>query len=94
MAALRHLADRQRTVLILRDVLRLSSADVATLLGVTVASVNSSLQRARTSVARIDPVAEGAAVLDDEDRELVAQYVDAFERYDFDALITLLHAAA
>ena len=89
VAALQHLPPRQRAVLILREVLRWKADEVAQLLDSTVASVNSALQRARATLAGLDGVPEPRS-LDDDDRELLAQYVDAFERYDIDALVRLL----
>jgi RNA polymerase sigma-70 factor, ECF subfamily len=90
VAALQHLPPKQRAVLILCEVLRWQAAEAAELLGVSVASVNSALQRARATLATrreadLDP-AMGA-----EQEALLARYVDAFERYDMDALVTLLH---
>jgi len=95
VAALQHLAPRQRAVLILREVLAWKAAEVAELLGTTVASVNSALQRARatlaaTEISDTDPVKP----LDEEQRVLLARYVDAFERYDLDSLTSLLHEDA
>src|SRR5512133_4300340 len=89
VAALQHLPPRQRVVLVLREVLRWKADEVAELLDSTVASVNSALQRARATLAGLDAVPEPRS-LDDDDRELLAQYVDAFERYDIDALVRLL----
>ena len=91
VAALQHLPPKQRAVLILREVLRWQATEVAELLDTTVASVNSALQRARATLASGDVDASGAATVDDEQRELLARYVDAFERYDIDLLVSLLH---
>jgi RNA polymerase sigma-70 factor (ECF subfamily) len=90
VAALQHLPARQRAVLLLRDVLGWSAAEVAELLDSTVASVNSALQRARATLAAHDP---GAAAQPDDAarRELLAEFMDAFERYDIARLTTLLH---
>jgi RNA polymerase sigma-70 factor (ECF subfamily) len=91
VATLQHLPPRQRAVLILREVLQWPAADVADLLGSSVASVNSALQRARATLAASDVTTnEAPEPLDDEQRELLARYVDAFERYDMTALTSLL----
>src|SRR5262245_19473656 len=92
VAALQHLPPRQRAVLILRDVLRWQASEVAELLDTSVASVNSALQRARATLAETS-VGETPAV-DEADAELLARYVDAFERYDMDALTALIHEDA
>lgn len=88
VAALQHLPPRQRGVLILRDVLKWSAAETAQLLGTTVTSVNSALQRARAKL----PPAEAAG--EDVDEELLSRYVSAFERYDVETLVSLLHEDA
>jgi RNA polymerase sigma-70 factor (ECF subfamily) len=93
VAALQHLPPRQRAVLILREVLRWQAAEVAELLDTSVASVNSALQRARATLAERDVDAASPQV-DAEQRELLARYVDAFERYDIDSLVALLHEDA
>jgi RNA polymerase sigma-70 factor (ECF subfamily) len=95
MAALQHLPPKQRAVLILREVLHWRAAEVAELLDTTVASVNSALQRARATLEGIgvDPDAP-AKPLDSGSEELLARYVDAFERYDMSALTALLHEDA
>jgi len=91
IAALQRLPARQRAVLILREVLRLRAAEVATTLDTTVASVNSALQRARATLAANDVTTTGGvASLDDAQRDLLGRYVDAFERYDIDALLALV----
>jgi RNA polymerase sigma-70 factor (ECF subfamily) len=95
VAALQHLPPRQRAVLILREVLRWKADEVAELLDSTVASVNSALQRARSTLAARDVSADEAREpMDDEQRALLARYVDAFERYDMDSLTSLLHQDA
>ena len=94
VAALQHLPGTQRAVLILREVLAFSAAEVAELLGTTVASVNSALQRARRSlderIAERSQQATLADLGDEGQRELVARFVAAFERADVDALLGLL----
>jgi RNA polymerase sigma-70 factor (ECF subfamily) len=89
VAALQHLAPRQRAVLILRDVLRWRAAEVAVLLQTSTTAVNSALRRAREAVGDADrdlTPREPSA----EDRELLAAYIDAFERDDVDGLVALL----
>jgi len=95
VAALQHLPPRQRAVLILREVLRWKAEEVAELLDTTVVSVNSALQRARATLADRDvTMGEPAAPIDAAAQELLARYVDAFERFDIDSLVTLLHEDA
>ena len=91
VTALQQLPPRQRAVLILRDVLRWTSVDVAERLGTTVAAVNSALQRARATLAARDPTAVPQArsgAVDHED--LLARCVDAFDRLDVETLLSLL----
>src|SRR3954453_4980950 len=90
VAALQHLPPRQRAVLILREVLRWQASEVAELLDTSVASVNSSLQRARATIEQLQLDASGPATVDAEQRELLARYVSAFEAYDMTALVGLL----
>jgi RNA polymerase sigma-70 factor, ECF subfamily len=84
---------RQRAVVILHDVLHWEAAEVAALLETSAAAVNSLLQRARTRLA-------GTSLRSDRDdsfgpdRHVVAQYVDAFERYDVSQVATLLRDEA
>jgi len=93
VAALQHLPPRQRAVLLLREVLRWRADEVAQLLDTTVASVNSALQRARATMAEVGGEAE-TEPLDDVQRALLERYVDAFERYDVEGLVGLLHEDA
>jgi RNA polymerase sigma-70 factor (ECF subfamily) len=95
VAALQHLPPRQRAVLILREVLRWKATEVSELLETSVASVNSSLQRARATLDTVDAGSSDAAPpLDDAQRALLERYVDAFQRYDMAALTSLLHEDA
>jgi RNA polymerase sigma-70 factor (ECF subfamily) len=95
IAALQHLPPKQRAVLILREVLRWKATEVAELLGTSVASVNSALQRARSTVeATSSDAVDASQPMDEQQRALLARYVDAFERYDLDALTSLLHEDA
>jgi RNA polymerase sigma-70 factor (ECF subfamily) len=91
VAALQHLPARQRAVLILREVLQWSAAETATLLETTVASVNSALQRARATLAERDPDAGAAAEVAPDQQALLDRYAAAFERYDIEAMVALLH---
>jgi RNA polymerase sigma-70 factor (ECF subfamily) len=95
VAALQHLPARQRAVLILREVLRWKATEVAELLDTSGASVNSTLQRARATLAARDiTVSDPAGPMDEDDQTLLARYVDAFEEFDIDALVALLHEEA
>jgi len=95
VAALQFLPARQRAILILRDVLGWSATEVAALLDITGPSVHSALQRARTTLAArnlsagmpLDPV-------DEDQLALLARYVDAFERFDVDALVSIVREDA
>ncbi|HEY6398706.1 MAG TPA: sigma-70 family RNA polymerase sigma factor, partial [Solirubrobacteraceae bacterium] len=94
VAALQHLAPNQRAVLILREVLGFSARETADMLETTVASVNSALQRSRAAVEQRVPEQTQQATLralgDDRLRELVARYVDAWERDDVEAFAAML----
>lgn len=90
VAALQELPPKQRAVLILREVLRWPAADVAVLLDTTVAGVNSALQRARATLDADDRATPTTADAES-DRNLLAQYVEAFEAFDLDRLVALLH---
>jgi RNA polymerase sigma-70 factor (ECF subfamily) len=94
VAALQHLTPQQRAVLIFRDVLAWQASEVAAALDITVAGVNSTLQRARAQVARLTPE-ESPTPLDDERKaSMLEGYVKAFEDYDVDRIVELLTADA
>jgi len=90
VSALQQLPAAQRAALVLCDVFRWPAVDVAELLDMSPASVNSSLQRARSTLAQA-PARTPTVPLSDDQQRLLSRYVDAFERYDMDALATLLH---
>ena len=87
VAAMQHLPPRQRAVLILREVLTWPAAEVATLLDITTAAVNSSLQRARAELSRLRPVEEELSEPDEPlRRRLLDQFSAAMESKDLVAL--------
>jgi RNA polymerase sigma-70 factor (ECF subfamily) len=95
VAALQHLPARQRAVLILCEVLRWKASEVAELLDTSVASVNSALQRARATLEAGNVSLDNPAPsLDEADSALLARYVEAFERYDIEALTSLIQEDA
>src|SRR5450755_624890 len=95
VAALQHLPPRQRAALILCEVLRWRDTEVAELLDTSVASVNSALQRARSTLAASNVTTlDSSPRLDEPDRALLARYVEAFEEYDVDALTALIQEDA
>ena len=95
VAALQHLPPRQRAVLILCEVLRWQATEVAELLDTSVASVNSALQRARATLAAGNvSTGDPSPPLDAADQALLARYVEAFERYDMEALTSVIQEDA
>ena len=94
VAALQHLPPKQRAVLILREVLRWQASEVAELLETSVTSVNSALQRARATIGALDLDSTEPTQVDAEQQELLARYVDAFERYDITLLVALIREDA
>jgi RNA polymerase sigma-70 factor, ECF subfamily len=93
VAALQYLPPRQRAVLLLTQVLNWSAAETGDALDMTVAAVNSALQRARATLDTRNPSVVPRA-LSVEQQALVARYVEAFEQYDVEALTKLLHEEA
>ena len=94
VAALQRLPARQRAVLILCEVLRWQASEVAELLETSVPAVNSALQRARATLSSLETGAgrstRDSVSMDSAQRELLARFADAFERYDIELLVTLL----
>jgi RNA polymerase sigma-70 factor (ECF subfamily) len=93
IAALQHLVPRQRAVLILRDVLSWRAHQVAALLETSEDAVNSTLRRARAALATVNLDAVPTEPTET-NRQLLGRYIDAFESYDVDSLVALLHEDA
>lgn len=93
VAALQHLPPKQRAVLLLTEVLGWSAAEIASSLEMSVPAVSSALQRARTTLATRD-LSQARTSLSGEQTALLTRYVDAFQRYDMDALSSLLREDA
>jgi RNA polymerase sigma-70 factor (ECF subfamily) len=90
VAALQHLPPRQRAVLLLMEVLGWSAAETAEALTMTVAAVNSAMQRARATLAARNVALADGGELSPQQTQLLEQYVEAFESYDVDRLVALL----
>jgi RNA polymerase sigma-70 factor (ECF subfamily) len=94
VAALQHLPPRQRAVLLLTDVLGWSSAETATLIGGSLASVNSALQRARATLTRHYSINHPDAGIAAFDPILLDRYVRAWEDKDLNGFVELLREEA
>jgi RNA polymerase sigma-70 factor, ECF subfamily len=85
------LPPKQRAVLVLRDVLQFSAAEVAGQIGITIAAVNSALQRARATLAKAAPTEDSIHARDDRVSERIVQrYIEAFEAADVSRIVALL----
>jgi RNA polymerase sigma-70 factor (ECF subfamily) len=93
LRAIQELPGRQRAVLIFRDVLGWTAPEVAEVLESTVASVNSALQRARSTIDEHLPDTAGVAA-EPAERDLLNRYVALFEHADMDGLVALLREDA
>ena len=90
IAALQHLPERQRAILILRDVLQWRAAEVADTLDLTVATVNSLLQRARAQVKEVAPERDSMSEPDEATQKATLErYCAAFQNYDVDAIVSM-----
>jgi len=94
VAALQHLPPRQRAALVLMEVLGWSAAETAESLDMTVAAVNSAIQRARATLAARNVALTDGGPLSAEQTQLLDRYVAAFEQYDVDRLVALLREDA
>ncbi len=94
VAALQHLPPRQRAALILCEVMQWKAAEVAELLEMSTASVNSALQRARATLGARQFADTPSREMDEKKRDLLARYVTAFERYDIDLLTKVIRQDA
>ncbi len=93
VVAVQHLAPRPRAVLVLRDVLGWPAKDVADLLGDSVNSVNSALQRARAGMREHLPAERQewtGADGDEGSRELVRRFTEASVAADIDAIAAMM----
>lgn len=93
VAGLQRLPPRQRAVLVLRDVLGFRAAEVAGLLDSSETSVNSALQRARAALDSQLPARDrdrAPLPRSSREREVVGQFVEAFESADVDRVVALL----
>jgi len=94
VAALQHLPPRQRAALILCEVLHWKASEVAELLETSTPAINSALQRARATLQDTETHDPTRGALSEQDQQLLGRYVDAFQRYDLDALTSLIHEDA
>jgi RNA polymerase sigma-70 factor (ECF subfamily) len=94
VAALQHLPPKQRAALLLTDVLGCSAAEAAECLEISVAAVNSAIQRARATLAGRNADLSSSAPLADDATALLNRYIEAFHKYDVEAMVALLREDA
>lgn len=94
VAALQHLPPKQRAALLLTDVLGCSAAEAAECLETSVAAVNSAIQRARATLADRNADQPSSAPLADDATALLNRYIEAFHKYDVEAMVALLREDA
>ncbi|MCJ0893648.1 sigma-70 family RNA polymerase sigma factor [Rhodococcus sp. ARC_M12] len=95
VASLQHLSSRQRAVLLMREVLQWKASEVAEVLATTTTAVNSLLQRARERLDEIAPELDNVEPIESAElQKLLSQYVECFESYDIDRLVTLFTSDA
>ncbi len=90
LVALQVLPPRQRAALVAREVLGLTAAETAQLLGTSVAAANSAVQRARETMRQHLPSHRAdwtAREPGPDERRLLAAFVDAHERMDPRAVV-------
>jgi RNA polymerase sigma-70 factor (ECF subfamily) len=91
VTALQQLPPKQRAALLLTEVLGFTAIEAADCLSLSVAAINSAVQRAR---ARLDEGARGKGAIDEAQRAMLERYVQAFEAFDVEAMVALLHEDA
>jgi RNA polymerase sigma-70 factor (ECF subfamily) len=92
VAALQHLAPKQRAALLLTEVLGCSAAEAGEILETSVASINSALQRARAALVKRSE--QEPPELTEDQQDMLRRYVAAFESYDIDSLTALMREDA
>ena len=92
LAVFLQLTPRQRSCVILKDVMGCSLADISELLDATVGEIKAALHRGRTRLRELSKSvkADAPAPLDEHERELLARYIDRFNAHDFDAVRAML----
>jgi RNA polymerase sigma-70 factor (ECF subfamily) len=92
LAVFLKLAPKQRSCVILKDVMSYSLAEISELLDATVPEIKAALHRGRARLRELSKSvkADGPAPLDEQERQLLARYVEHFNARDFDAVRAML----